>query len=133
MWKFHKGKILFIFAALMKTGNDLKILRGVLLMIFLISAILSFSVHSLPIQDKVAKENTSTNEDSENQKETEHYLLSYEAVVPMIQFQLDHHFYITFDLPLVEINEFIFDLEIPYLVSSYFTTLFEHIISPNAP
>ena len=118
---------------------NIRIFHHLLLLILAMNT-LFFAVGSQQVQlntfeEEKAEKSVATAENNEDDDPSTEkvYLIAYEAIVPILQIQFDQQHYFTFELPLLEENEFFTIAEKPLFVSSYFTTLFCHIISPNAP
>ena len=118
--------------------ENIRIFRHLLLLILAVNT-LSFAINSKQMQvnmfeeEKTQKKMAASDKQESDPSEERFFLMAYQAIVPVLQIHFDHQHYFTFELPLLEENEFFTLAEKPLFVSSYFTTLFRQIISPNAP
>jgi hypothetical protein len=97
---------------------------------------LLFTVLQQPTQSRLveAEQEQSTSQ-SEKEGESSHYFFqNYEAVVPLVQVQLLHHeLSFTFEPRIALEPEHPEPAIVPFILNHFFKTLFEQIISPNAP
>lgn len=87
----------------------------------------SFQHHSF--KEKAENKTSST----AGQDAEEIVMVSYKAIVPLLQLNLHSCLYFIFDTGLVEKPLFNAEVFVPAFSNTYFTTLFRQIISPNAP
>lgn len=69
----------------------------------------------------------------DQQQDQEHFLMAFEAIVPVFSINVDVDLYAILEAPLLDVIQL--KEEVPEVIpaNSYFNTLFRFIISTNAP
>ena len=81
-----------------------------------------------------SSENIDQTEQSEQEKpEAEYQIMAYDLLLPVMQFNLFHSFDLIIDISILDKKDFSVIEHIEKAYHNYFHTLFQLIISPNAP
>jgi hypothetical protein len=114
-----------------KKNNISSIKRSSSLIFGLAMAFLLFFQQPFLVENPNKSDNT---EQSEQEKpDAEYRVMSYEVLLPVMQFNLFHSFDLILEIPNPDKQDFTLLEYVEKAFHNYFHTLFRLIISPNAP